>query len=334
MDAKSKIPTITLVGAGGCGINLANKIMNHVISEEETISGRVTSAHVIDTCRSNMHDLHEDFKHHLLAEDGSGKNRATHLESIQQLPMSEDIINSDVTIIVCSLSGGSGSVIGPLIARDHKMKGSRVVVVGIVDDTSKADCMNSINSLKTLNKYANENRMYFPIMLFSNIGVGRFAVNKTVEMRVSILIEMLTSPTVSEMDLKDKLNFLSPDQVGHAPIGIYALGVTNSTQEITGAEEVDLPGEPPIQLGAKHPAHASITIDANGMAIHKFSNTTFIGYSEVDTFYAIIGRPLDPKILSNLKAMADQHDIKSAASKSDIDSFFEGTGEQKTSAII
>ena len=334
MEAKSRIPTITLVGAGGCGINLMNKILSHGITEGEETSARVTSAHAIDTCRSNMHDLHSIIKEHLLAEDGSGKNRGTHLENIQQKLMSENIAVSEVTIIVTSLSGGSGSVIGPLIARAHKLEGSRVVVVGVVDDTSKADCLNSIKSLRTLDAYAKEEQLYFPIMLFSNIGVGRFAVNKTVETRVSTLIEMLTSPTVTEMDLKDKLNFLSPDQVGHAPSGIYALGVTNSNGEITGAEAVNLAGEPPLELGANTPAHASITIDANGMAVHKFSNTTFIGYSEVDTFYAIIGRPLDRQILADLKKMADQHGRTAPIQESNMDEMFNGTEDVKTSAII
>lgn len=334
MDAKSKIPTITLVGAGGCGINLVNKILSNQITESEAICGRVTNAYAIDTCRSNMHDLHEAIEQHVLAEDGSGKNRGTHLEMIQQRLMSERIVANDVTVVVCSLSGGSGSVIGPLIARDHKIKGSRVVVVGVVDDTSKADTQNSINSLRTLDAYSKEEKLYIPIMLFSNIGFGRFAVNKTIVHRVSILVEMLTSPTVSEMDLKDKMNFLSPDQVGHAPYGIYALGVTNSTDEIKGIETVDLPGEPPLQLGASAPAHASITIDANGMAVHKFSNTTFIGYSEQDTFYAIIGRPLCPNILASLRKMSDQHKRVGKILESDMESAFDGIEDNRTSAII
>ncbi len=343
-NPKSKLPTIALIGAGGCGINLVNKIMAHDIARStddktelllDALSDRVTTVTAIDTCRSNMHDLHADIKLELLAEDGSGKNRATHLDELVHKTMNLDptIWTQDVNIIVCSMSGGSGSVIGPMIARQSACEGKRVVLVGIVDEDSRGDCLNSIKTLQTLSKYAQEEGIYIPVMLYTNADEGRFATNKTVGERVSSLIALLTSPTITEMDLKDKLNFLAPSTCGHAQPGVYSLGITDSRAEIDGGDR--LPGEVEIAITNTTPAHASITVDSRGQAIHKFSNVTFLGYSETETFYAIVGRPLDRGIMESLKKCAGRHARveKETTTDSGIDNFFEDIDTVRTSAV-
>lgn len=349
MTVETKLVTVSIFGCGGCGINIANAIMNTELTFQVDPrapdaytnadvpalgSSRIKSAYAIDTCRSNMNDLHASFEQSLLSEEGSGKNRAAHLDTIQHNLAGGEYQLADVNIICFSMSGGSGSVIGPILAQTIAKLDKRVVLIGVVDDHSRGACMNSIGTLKTLDAHARENKLYYPIMMYSNINAGIFAVNKTAAKRATTLIEMLTSPTTEHMDYSDRMNFLNPYKVGHAPTGIYTLGICRAKTEALGSSEGSLAGEPKLVIGSKDKAHASITVDNEGMPIHRFSNTTFVGYSEEETYYAIVGRPLDPATITALRETAILHNKTSNIPESDMDGEFEDIDSSTTSIVL
>lgn len=325
--SKAKIPTVSLIACGGCGINIVSKLLTK--HADPTLVDRITTS-AVDTSEANMTDLHAGIKPFMLAEEGSGKIRSTHIKKIQHCLDTAKIPHADINIVVFSMSGGSGSVLGPLIARHCAAEGLAVILVGVVDDQSRQDCMNSISTLKTMESYCQEDKLYFPTMLYSNMGTGRFVVNATAGKRLNTLIEMFISRKVDEIDFKDKMNFLQPHKSGNATIGVYSLNVTDALGSVRGGNANVLPGEVSIEIDNGVPAHASITIDDIGSALHKFSNVSFVGYSETEKYYAVIGTPLDPDLLKQLQKTASRFATSEGVTNSDLTGQFAGAGTPKS----
>lgn len=326
-QSKAKIPTLSLIACGGCGINLVTKMLAKE-SQADLIDRIAISA--VDTSEANMTNLPDGIAPFMVADRGSGKVRDTHIEQIQYKLDNANIEYGDINVIVFSMSGGTGSVIGPLLARSCAMRGEAVVLVGVVDDQSRQDCMNSIGTFKTMQSYCEDEGLYFPIMLYSNINTGRFAVNKTVGVRLNTLIEMFISRNVEEIDFQDKINFLTPHKIRNADVGVYTLNVTKSLGKVKDGSDDTLPGEFSITISNAEPAHASITIDDEGMSLHKFSNVSFVGYSETETYYAVVGRPIDSGLLTQLKKTADRHASSKGVAVSNLSGELDEAGKKKT----
>jgi cell division GTPase FtsZ len=143
-----------LYGAGGAGINIASRLeslrdgSNGVLLDGFSIS-------YLDTSDSNVDHNKINKEHLYLIEgaNGSGKNRAENYsiikEQIKRILL--DHKPQDFNVVIHSLSGGSGSVIGPLLANELLDQGKDVVVI-IVGSTDSTIEIN--NSIKTIKSYA------------------------------------------------------------------------------------------------------------------------------------------------------------------------------------
>jgi hypothetical protein len=217
-------PTVKIWGCGGCGINLVRRFMTP--ARVQRFKGQVVSG-IIDTSGANLG--HGETSGSVISDTGSGKVRRENVDIIKS-HIGQLYANSepeDAHIVLFSMSGGSGSVIGPLGLKDMKeVHGKAVIAIGIADTRCQLDATNSMMTLKTLESIASMADIYIPTMLFTNTGNGatRADVDAVIEKRLDLLTRILTSE-VKELDKKDRLHFLMPEKTVGVGGGIFGLHV-------------------------------------------------------------------------------------------------------------
>ena len=322
-----KQPTIRIVAAGGCGTNLLKMLLSSSPKFDSSLH-----LMMIDTSHSNAQALPKQVEVHSIGDLGSGKDRAKNVTAITKyLDNHKSFVSeaADITIILFSLAGGSGSVIAPLLAHRLLRHSERaVILVGVADASSRRDCMNTILTIKTLSKFATDNNYYIPMMLYSNIDVGRVAVNKTIVSRLIEMIDMLSSRSVTEIDYTDKMNFLRPTNVG-CPSGCYLISVS-----ATDAYEVkDLPGEMTTVLGDGDMVHACMIINDTGKCPKILTSVTYTGLSDQKKFFSTIGTPIPKELVNELNETAERY-TRNEVHKDNNEKTFEGVDEHQDSSGI
>lgn len=145
--------TISLYGCGGTGANL----LQNVIEIPETATGfSKTELTLIDTSTSNFDQkaiADKGINTFLIPGlDGSGKNRK--FASENAVPLVNEILTKhkaqDLSVVIFSLSGGSGSVIGPLLIKALIERDKDVVAICIGSTTSGKEASNTLNTIATL----------------------------------------------------------------------------------------------------------------------------------------------------------------------------------------
>ncbi|AFI55385.1 hypothetical protein TSMG0102 [Halocynthia phage JM-2012] len=142
---------VLIMGLGGFGINLTAQAVQAIAESEELPN---TDYLLIDGSDSNManRDALRDNFWKVANTDGAGKKRAKGAaqyldfvtENLAQVP------DADMYVLVYSLSGGSGSVMGPEFNRQLMLAGKNCVNVVLSTDDSKEDVKNTFNTLTGL----------------------------------------------------------------------------------------------------------------------------------------------------------------------------------------
>ena len=286
---------LSIIAAGGAACNILRKYRENYGTDKSDICGDNSISHVvIDTSTSNIdkagfRDRREGdeyvayipVKTHVIAEAGAGKNRASLLKDIQWKLDKSGVYDDfgDVNIFIFSMSGGSGSVIAPLLIREAGKRKKRIIAIGIVDACSETDCFNGINTIRTLEAFAKDERIYIPSMIFNNVEVGRVKVNLSIIDRLHQLEGLFTCAGIEEVDFTDKMNFLSP--VGIVPAvkyGLYNMSI-NAIDSSTG-ECYGLPGEDSVRLDNGTPVHATFTVSEDGIAPDIITGVMYLGIVE------------------------------------------------------
>lgn len=138
---------VLVIGVGGFGANMAKKL---VLSEKH----EGVQYMVVDSSDSNVLDINEETLPILRVPnlDGGGKDRSKVYKPgaefiVQSLPK---IPTAKITILVFSLSGGTGSVLGPLLNHHLKQRGANVICVTLATSKSLDETRNTFNTLTTL----------------------------------------------------------------------------------------------------------------------------------------------------------------------------------------
>jgi len=210
--------------AGGCGTNLAQRIMSEHLD-----------ACFIDTSESNRTEgLDPTICHYIAGLDGSGKNRRENYEPI--IGEVETILDrfppGDFNIVMFSGAGGSGSVIGPLIEKNLLERGCPAVVIVVGADDSSIAVTNTINTLKSLESISAVSGQPVIMAYHENTaGVSRSMIDDEVLFVLEALGE-LTSQNNQELDTKDLTNWVQYQKVapGVTP-QLSALAIFDSRQE-------------------------------------------------------------------------------------------------------
>jgi hypothetical protein len=212
---------VQLFACGGTGMNIASSLDGK--APQDDLAYAKLDITYVDTSRSNLIGRNLDPKRVYLVgddidasddKDGAGKVRKTHLEDIKDC--AADILQKhqpgDLTIVVGSASGGSGSVIAPLLARALLKAGKPVIAVLIASTTSVIEITNNIDTLKSYEGIVTSLNIPLTIAYYQNSSeTPRSVVNDEVRGLIASLM-MLYSRQNAELDTRDLNHWLRFDQ--------------------------------------------------------------------------------------------------------------------------
>lgn len=212
------IGKLTIYGCGGAGVKIASLFEPMRGNSEVGICD--VSVTYIDTAFSDLPSNVSPKNTFLLKDsDGSGGLRRE---------LSDDIIASvpqilkihepgDISIVISSGSGGSGSVFAPSVVSELVRMGKQVIAVVIGDAHTTQWMNNTINTVKSYNGIAQLRKSTVPLAYFENTSDKE---EKDVNMSVAQFVSgvaALWSRQNNGLDSKDLNHFLNPSKVTDFP---------------------------------------------------------------------------------------------------------------------
>jgi len=212
-----------LYACGGAGVNLGQRVNPEMIQPC-----------YVDTSQSNRTEaLDQDLCYFIEELDGSGKNRKENYSVIAKEV--ENILAryqpGDFNIVLFSMAGGSGSVIGPLVIKALLEAGETAVAVLVGSDDSAISVTNTINTLKSLESVSvMVGQPVVTVYHENTAGVPRKVIDDEVEFVLHALTE-LTSQNNRELDTQDLTNWVQYHKVCPVRPQLSALSVFDNRQE-------------------------------------------------------------------------------------------------------
>ena len=210
---------------GGAGINLASEIL---VAQESIPTPEVLApleAILIDTSESNFGRHKNVFNKHstplitIPNVDGSGQKRDLNVDKVK--PHIANIVNknapskTDLNVIIHSCSGGSGSLIGPMICRELLKEDHNVLVVMVGDNSTRQFAYNTqatIRSYEAISKQTNK-----PVIAhyFQNNDIATNTPKNINDVIKSIITDyrVLFSGNIHGVDTADLKNFFHYEKV-------------------------------------------------------------------------------------------------------------------------
>lgn len=229
-------PVITIYACGGAGINVAQYFQQY---RNKTNPGFAEIKPVyIDTSRSNINtNIPEDDIYLVEGLDGSGKVRAENHTKIAECV--QDVLltfkPTNLSIVISSLSGGSGSVIAPLLVSELLSRKENVIVIGIASTDSRIEIENSIKSLKSYESFAKRTAEPVPMLYYLNNQENSRSTNNSKIQQAITLLAVLFSGENKELDSTDLRNWLHYTKVTKAdPKLVYISVVAGTVAGVNG----------------------------------------------------------------------------------------------------
>jgi hypothetical protein len=166
----------------------------------------------IDTSKSNLEDNFPKDQIYLVdGLDGSGKKRDSNYDTLSEC--SKDILlkfkPENINVIIHSASGGSGSVIGPIIVSEMLARKESVIVLLVGGTASRIEAKNTLNTLKSYEMISQKRDM--PVVTcYKENTLSRPRGHVDSEMTTTIvLLSSIFSEDNKEIDKSDLRNFLT-----------------------------------------------------------------------------------------------------------------------------
>ena len=285
--------TIKLYLCGGASCNIGKQIYDIKAADG---FANIESC-FIDTSLSNLLDtnskIQEKDTYILEGVDGSGKWRKENAEDIKNniKAILHKFTPTDMNIVMFSLSGGSGSVLGPLLVKELMSKNQTVVCVVIGSEESKISVENTVKTLQSLDHISrNQVRKPIVVSLWHNSKQTPRHENDSAIKQTITALSILASRENHELDTADVANFINFDKVTTVKEGISLLYITSKEDEAIKVEY-------PIALASLYSKHGS-----------HFDNLT--------PEYACVGYPIHEVLKDNdLHFVISQFDIKNVFTK-------------------
>jgi len=228
---------LRIYGCGGAGINLTTTF---ALETSESPVYAVVNPVFVDTSLSNLDsNISKDQCFILPDVDGSGKvrreNHRAISESVKGLLSTHEPL--DFNIVVFSGSGGSGSVIGPLIARELLDKEVPFICIVVGSTESVITCENTLNTLKSLD--AISKRAELPITIFYRGNDGdtkRSTVDKSIKDTI-VRLMALTSGNNAELDSRDISTWLYYNRHSDVSPQISELSIIDNSTIVEGVND-------------------------------------------------------------------------------------------------
>ena len=192
----------------------------------------------IDTSRANISSSIPSEDIYLVQNlDGSGKVRAENHRQISECV--QDILltykPSSLSIVISSLSGGSGSVIAPLLASELLSRKENVIVFGIASTDSRIEVENSIKTLKSYESFAKRTNEPVPMFYYLNNETSSRSENNAKVHQAITMLAVLFSGENKELDSTDLKNWLHYTKVTNVvPKLTYVSVHTGSVAGVNG----------------------------------------------------------------------------------------------------
>lgn len=232
---------LRVYSAGGGGVNLGSHFENAEVRDGQA----AIEVTYVDTSFSNLHNgLDRSRAAVIEGVDGSGKvrreNASVISESIKKILL--DHPPGDLSVVVYTGLGGSGSVFGPLIHSELLSRGEQVISVVVGGEESAMATDNTVDTLKTLDAISQKRGKNVVFAYQHNDpDTTRSEVDAHVHTTIAAL-SMLASRQNDELDTRDVhnwLNFSEIERLGFEP-GLVRLRVLDQESAVECAQDHDV----------------------------------------------------------------------------------------------
>lgn len=227
---------LRIYACGGAGVNIGQQYYN----APRQVGMADVSVCFLDTSRSNLSgniaaedlfilpDLDSNSK------DGSGKVRsenyapiAAHIKQI-----APKFKPADINIVLSSTTGGSGSVFGPLLAKELLAKGEVVVYIAIGSHESVITANNAIKTIKSLDNMAAKAELPIVMSYHNNRNnSNRRAVDAEIR-EVIAKLSILAYKDHHALDTSDVLHWAHYTKVTDMPPQLALLEIVSSVESV------------------------------------------------------------------------------------------------------
>jgi hypothetical protein len=201
---------VNLYACGGAGLNIASSLEKFRGTTEEGFA--TVDTFYIDTSKSNLKfNPPEDSVFLIEGVDGSGKKRDQNYELIYERSkeMLQQFKPADVNIVLHSASGGSGSVIGPVLVSELLNRGENVIVIMVGSRDSRIEINNTIKTIMSYEMISNKRELPVIATYYENSNEEpRSSVDASV-LNAITLLSAIFSKDNAELDSSDLNNFLN-----------------------------------------------------------------------------------------------------------------------------
>jgi len=231
---------VLVICCGGAGWNIGNQLEKHKGQVEDGFA--MLQVVYVDASKSNSHKhINSDNSYVLEGLDGSGKvRRENHAEISRHIrAILQKFPSADLTIVLSSTGGGSGSVIAPLIMSELLEQNTPTVCIAIGGIESALAAENTLKTLKSYESIAGLRKL--PVVMY-------YVQNKNVTSRDDPdprivadrgIIEIITGLCVLfsrenlELDSKDLAHWLNFNKVtSFKTPQLVALSLIEKTDDI------------------------------------------------------------------------------------------------------
>jgi len=305
--------TLRIFGCGGAGINL----VSHYFGKETAAGTAELAPALIDTSRSNLRGRKIDEAATYLVEglDGSGKIRSENYEEINKTikQILVQIPPGDFNLVVFSASGGSGSVVGPLLlkALNERKLPAIAIVVGTDESTIAAE--NTLKTIKSLELVAKNSDLPVIMSFHKNDLGGRRSETDRAVWSVISCLSILTSGENMEMDYRDLVHWVQYTKVNGGRSQLATMHVATSADHM---KRITAPLSVASLYGDPDQEHLATSADYQSVGYADLSGTDF------DQVHFVIGVNDLQRIGQDLKAQVSGM-MEERNARIDVDSLLE-----------
>jgi len=205
---------MNLMACGGAALNIVGGFLNNRRTDISDSACEINAC-FIDTSKSNLRragiESNDERAFIIDGVDGSGKKRDTNYKVVSEY--AKEILHqykpADINVIVHSASGGSGSVIGPVLAHELLSKNWPTLLIVVGGSDSKIELENTIKTLKGYEVISRRINKPVNVVYYENSKLTpREKVDSLAQSSIALL-SVIFSGNNDDLDSADLTNFLN-----------------------------------------------------------------------------------------------------------------------------
>lgn len=226
--------------------------------------------------------------------------------------------------MVFSASGGSGSVIGPLIIKHLNEKQIPVIAMVIGSDESTIAAENTLKTIKSLELVAKNSNMPVIMSFHKNDLAGRRSdVDRSVWSVISCL-SILSSGQNAEMDYRDLVHWVQYTKINGGRAQLATMHVATSAEHM---KRITSPLSVASLYGNPDQEHLATSADYQSVGYTDLSNTDF------DQIHFVIGVNDLSRIGRDLKSQVSQL-LEERGARLDVDSILDSEDNTDQDVVL